>query len=87
MRVFRSWGARVLEAFLTDFARGDTNSVGSAYHDLVDYLMLKYLGGDEEYATPALPRVIVPPLPAREWDGALLRLGGTATAQTWPSPR
>jgi dipeptidase len=53
-------GARGAEEYLTDVARQCTTTVGYAYHDLVDYLMFRYLVGEKELARTELPRVAVP---------------------------
>jgi len=63
LRVYQKQGAGRLEVFLTEHARRCTTRVGSAYHDLVDYLMLKYLVGNREFAVPRLPEITVPPVP------------------------
>jgi len=61
--VFENEGAPGVEAFVTDYAGQCVTPVGHAYHDLVDYLMLEYLIGDQELARPALPRIAVPAVP------------------------
>ena len=61
--VFERGGPAEVEAFLTAHARQCTTQVGSAYHSLVEYLMLEYLVGDDELATPPLPEITVPAAP------------------------
>ncbi|MCL4181420.1 MAG: C69 family dipeptidase [Verrucomicrobia bacterium] len=61
--LFREKGAGVAEVFLTDYTVAAAASVGSAYSELVDYLMLKYLMGDPEFAPPELPRIFAPAIP------------------------
>jgi dipeptidase len=58
--LFREQGAGAAEVFLTDYSRAGAVGVGSAYSELVDYLMLKYLVGDPEFAPPHLPRIFDP---------------------------
>jgi dipeptidase len=64
LRVFEQHGAAATEAFLTDYARLCLSQVGTAYDELVDYLMLQYLVGDKELAPARLPRIAVPAVPA-----------------------
>ena len=59
-QIFHQHGANAVEAFLTDYARQCASHVGSAYVELVDYLMLRYLVGDTEFARPTLPRIAAP---------------------------
>jgi dipeptidase len=66
VRLLRSQGPEAVERFLTDDARRCTTLVGSAYRELVDFLMLKYLVGDPELATPVRPKVVIPGAPAGE---------------------
>jgi len=61
--LFREKGAGAAEAFLTEYTVAAAASVGSAYSELVDYLMLKYLMGDPEFAPPELPRIFAPAIP------------------------
>jgi hypothetical protein len=58
-------GTKAVEAFLTDYARASASHVGSAYSDLVEYLMLRYLIGDPEFVRPTLPQIAAPVLPER----------------------
>jgi len=61
--LFRERGLKAAEAFLTDYASACAIDVGFAYSELVDYLMLKHLIGDPEFAQPPPPRIAVPTLP------------------------
>jgi len=61
--LYREKGAGAAEVFLTDYTVAAAASVGSAYSELVDYLMLKYLMGDPEFAPPELPRIFAPAIP------------------------
>lgn len=63
VRVLQKRGAEGVEAFLTDYAHGCATNVGHAYHDLVDYLMLRYLIGAKELAPQSLPRIAAPVIP------------------------
>jgi dipeptidase len=65
-RLFRERGAKAAEVFLTAYASDCANHVGSAYSELVDYLMLRFLVGDPELARPTLPRIAAPSVPDRE---------------------
>ena len=60
----REHGAKAAEAFLTAYASECATQVGFAYSELVDYLMLRFLVGDPEFARPALPRISAPTLPS-----------------------
>lgn len=61
--VFREKGQQAAEKSLTSYASQCATHVGSAYFELVDYLMLRYLVGDPEFAPPALPRIAPPSMP------------------------
>lgn len=63
-RLLTERGSKAAEVFLTDYAAASAKNVGSAYSELVDYLMLKYLVGDPEFAPPALPSIAAPQLPS-----------------------
>ncbi len=54
---------RGAEAFLTDYAQQCTTKVGYAYHELVDYLMFRYLVGYKELAPQSLPEIAAPVVP------------------------
>jgi dipeptidase len=58
--VFRKRGLKETEAFLTVYASDCAKNVGFAYYDLVDYLMLRYLVSDPEFARPILPKIATP---------------------------
>ncbi|MHC1766841.1 MAG: C69 family dipeptidase [Verrucomicrobiia bacterium] len=60
---FQKGGLLSIEAFLTTYSGDCATQVGSAYSDLVDYLMLGHLVGDPEFAPARLPRVAAPSLP------------------------
>ena len=64
--VFRKEGPQAAEAFLTAYACDCTAHVGSAYAELVDHLMLRFLVGDPEFARPPLPRIAAPTVPDLE---------------------
>jgi dipeptidase len=61
--ILLSQGPEAAESFLTAYACECAKQVGSAYSELVDYLLLRYLVGDPEFAPPTLPRIAVPTLP------------------------
>ncbi len=63
LRIFKQHGPAATEAFLTDHTRLCLSQVDTAYDELVDYLMLKYLIGNKELAPARLPQIIVPPVP------------------------
>jgi len=63
VRVFKQHGAARAEKFLTDYARQCTTQVGTAYHRLADYLMFRYLVGEEELAPATRPQVAAPAVP------------------------
>jgi dipeptidase len=62
----RRQGPKAAEAWLTAYAADCATHVGSAYGELVDYLMLRFLVGDPEFARPTLPRIAPPAKP--EWE-------------------
>jgi len=62
-RVFEKHGAQGAETFLNDYAQQCMTQAGHAYHELVDYLMFRYLIGDKELAQPTLPRIAAPVIP------------------------
>jgi dipeptidase len=64
--LLRTHGPKAAEAFLTAYASDCARNVGSAYSELVDYLMLRFLIGDPEFAPPALPRIAAPTVPEVE---------------------
>jgi dipeptidase len=63
--VWRSNDPKAAEAFLTAYTSICAKDVGNAYSELVDYLMLKFLVGDPEFAQRAAPRVRPPILPVQ----------------------
>jgi dipeptidase len=52
-----------VERFLNAYAEQCLTQVGYAYHELVDYLMFRYLVDHSEVAPPKLPVISVPMLP------------------------
>jgi dipeptidase len=64
--IFRKQGPKAAEAFLTAYASDCARNVGSAYSELVDYLMLRFLVGDPEFARPTRPRIAAPIVPDLE---------------------
>ena len=52
------------ERLATDYTGHCLKQVGYAYHELVDYLMFKYLVGSAEVAPPTLPAIGPPAVPA-----------------------
>ena len=61
--LFRKNGPKAAEAFLNACAADCARQVGFAYSELVDYLMLRFLVGDPEFARPTPPRVAAPTVP------------------------
>jgi dipeptidase len=61
--IHRRRGPKAAEAFLTAYVSDCATQVGVAYSDLVDYLMLRFLVGDPEFARPSLPRIAPPTIP------------------------
>jgi len=55
--------SKAAEAFLTAYTSSCATNVGNAYSELVDYLMLKFLVGDPEFAQHRSPQVPPPTLP------------------------
>jgi dipeptidase len=62
--VLRKEGAGGVERFLNAYAEHCLTQVGYAYHELVDYLMFRYLLDNSEVAPPKLPAVSAPVIPA-----------------------
>jgi dipeptidase len=60
---FQKAGRQAAEAFLTTYAADCTTRTGAAYSELVDYLLLRHLVGDPEFAPGKLPRIPPPWLP------------------------
>lgn len=63
LRIAQDWGARTVEPLLTTYTSDCARRAGTAYHDLVDYLLFRFLAGDPAFASPALPRIGPPSLP------------------------
>jgi dipeptidase len=63
VNIFREHGPKATEAFVTAYASDCAAQVGSAYSELVDYLMLRFLVGDPEFARRTPPRIAAPVLP------------------------
>ena len=61
--VLQQQGAEPLERFLNAYAEYGMTPVGSAYHELVDYLMFRYLLDDSDVAPPRLPLIGPPVIP------------------------
>jgi dipeptidase len=64
-KLFREQGPEAVGALLTDYASQCATSVGFAYSELVDYLMLRYVVGNPEFAPPRLPSIAAPTVPQR----------------------
>jgi dipeptidase len=62
--VLRKEGAGGVERFLNAYAEHCLTQVGYAYHELVDYLMFRYLLDNSEVAPPKLPAISAPIIPA-----------------------
>ncbi len=58
--IFERQGKQQVEQWLTNACGSDMSQVEAAYNQLVDYLMLRYLVGDTEFAAPSLPQIVVP---------------------------
>jgi len=63
LQCLQSEGAAKAQAFLTDYTDQCLTEVGSAYEELADYLMFRYLVGSEELAPARLPRIALPAIP------------------------
>jgi hypothetical protein len=62
--VLRKEGVGGVERFLNAYAEHCLTQVGYAYHELVDYLMFRYLLDNSEVAPPKLPTISAPMIPA-----------------------
>jgi len=62
-KVLRKEGVRGLERFLNAYTEHCLTQVGYAYHELVDYLMFRYLLDHSEVAPPRLPAISAPIIP------------------------
>jgi dipeptidase len=65
VEIFENEGAQAAEAFLTSYAADCAGKAGSAYAEMVDYLMLRFLVGDPEFARPSRPRIGAATLPGQ----------------------
>ncbi|UCF14314.1 MAG: C69 family dipeptidase [Phycisphaerales bacterium] len=66
--------ARGVERFLNAYADHCLKQVGYGYHELVDYLMFRYLVDHWEVAPPKLPVIgapAIPATPAGGWSGSV----------------
>ena len=63
VEVFKRQGAEAATRFLNVYADHCLTQVGYTYHELVDYLMFRYLLEDWEVAPPTLPAVAPPVTP------------------------
>jgi dipeptidase len=73
-QVVSKGGARGVERFLNAYADHCLKQVGYGYHELVDYLMFRYLVDHWEVAPPKLPVIgapAIPVAPAGGWSGAV----------------
>lgn len=66
VKILRGEGPKAAEAFLTAYTAECAKHVGFAYSELVDYLMLRFLVGDPEFARSERPRITAPIVPARQ---------------------
>ena len=66
LSLFQKQGRSAAEAFLTSYTGDCAQKVGAAYSELVDYVMLRYLVGDPEFARPNLPQIAAPTVPDSE---------------------
>jgi dipeptidase len=69
-KVGTEYGAKGIERFLNSYAEHCLTQVGYAYHELVDYLMFRYLVDHWEVAPPKLPVIgapVIPTAPEGEW--------------------
>ncbi len=60
---FRRQGSPAAEKLVTDYSTHCLKQVGYAYHELVDYLMYRYLVGHSEISPPSLPVIEAPIIP------------------------
>jgi dipeptidase len=67
--VATKYGAKSIERFLNSYAEYCLTQVGYAYHELVDYLMFRYLVDHWEVAPPKLPVISAPVIPAAPAGG------------------
>jgi dipeptidase len=62
-KVLREKGAEGIESFLNTYAQHCLTQVGYGYHELVDYLMFRYLVDNPQVAPPRLPAISAPVIP------------------------
>jgi len=67
--VLEQEGTSGAESFLNAYAEQCLTKVGYAYHNLVDYLMFRYLVDHWEVAPPRLPAIAAPVIPAAPEGG------------------
>ena len=63
-KVLRKEGVGGVERFLNTYAEDCLTQIGYSYHELVDYLMFRYLVDHSEVAPPKLPAISAPMIPA-----------------------
>ncbi|MEE9508655.1 MAG: C69 family dipeptidase, partial [Anaerolineales bacterium] len=63
-KVLRKEGVGGVEHFLNTYAEHCLTQIGYSYHELVDYLMFRYLVDHSEVAPPKLPVISAPMIPA-----------------------
>lgn len=63
---FSTQGAAAAEKLATDYSTRSVKHVGQAYHELVDYLMYRYLVDHAEVSPPSLPVIAVPSIAGEE---------------------
>jgi dipeptidase len=68
LAVFSKEGPRGAESLVTRYTCQCLKQVGYGYHELVDYLMFRYLVGHAEIALPSLPVIGAPAIPERPND-------------------
>lgn len=67
--VLKKYGAEGVERYLNSYAEQCLKQVGYAYHELVDYLMFRYLVDHWEVSPPKLPVIGAPFIPAMPEGG------------------
>jgi dipeptidase len=63
-KVLKAEGPGHVERFLNAYTEHCLTQVGYAYHELVDYLMFRYLVDNPDVAPPKLPAISAPVIPA-----------------------
>jgi len=66
--VFHRYGAETAQRFVTQYSNACLKSVDETYGELVDYLTFKYLYSYADVASPVLPTVAQPQIPALPRD-------------------